>query len=70
MARHIMDEDQRRRVHQQGALQHLARIDRHMIDRADRDPNIGNQPVFPVQVEYVKALDLAAHSQRIMPKSA
>ena len=66
----IVDEDQRRRVHQKRSFQNLTRIDRHMVDRTDRDPNIGNQPVFPVQVEYVKALDLAAHSQRIMPKSA
>ena len=53
----IVDQDQRRCVHQKRTFQHLARIDRHMIDGADRDPNIGNQPVLSVKVENMKALD-------------
>ena len=65
-----MDQDQRCRVNKQSAFQNFAGINRHMIDGANRDQNIGNQPVLAVEIEDMKALDLASHRQRIMPKSA
>ena len=68
--RMIVDQDQGRSIEIQAAPDDFARIDRHMIDGADRDPNIGNQPVLSVKVENMKALDLTPYREGVMPKSA
>ena len=70
MARHIMDQDQGAGVQHQRSLDHFARIDRDMVDRAGRKKLIGDDAVLAVEVEDVKALDGAADGERVMPKSA
>ena len=66
----VVDQDQGAGVQHQRPLDHLARIDRDMVDCAGRDKLIGNDVVLAVEVEDVKALDGAANGERIMQTSA
>ena len=66
----VVDQDQGAGVQHQRPLDHLARIDRDMVDRAGREKLIGDDAVLAVEVEDVEALDRAADGQRVMPKSA
>ncbi len=65
-----MHKDEGAGVQHQCPLDHLARIDRDMVDRAGREKLIGNDTVLAVQVEDVESLDRAADGQRVMPNSA
>ena len=65
-----MDQDQGAGVQHQRPLDHLARIDRDMVDRAGREKLIGDDAVLAVEIEDMEALDGSSDSQRIMPKSA
>jgi hypothetical protein len=66
----VVDQDQGAGVQHQRPLDHLARIDRDVIDRAGREKLIRDDAVLAVEVEDVKALDGAADGDRIMPNSA
>ena len=66
----VVDQDQGAGVQHQRPLDHLARIDRDMVDRAGREKLIGDDAVLAVEVEHVEPLDGAADGQRVMPKSA
>ena len=65
-----MHQDQGAGVQHQRPLDHLARIDRDMVDRAGREKLIGDDAVLAVEVEHVKALDGPADGERIMQTSA
>ena len=65
-----MDQDQGAGVQHQRPFDHLARIDRDMVDRAGREKLIGDDAVLAVEVEHVEALDRTADSKRVMPNSA
>ena len=66
----VVDQDQGAGVQHQRPLDHLARIDRDMVDRAGREKFIGDDAVLAVEVEDVEPLDGAANGERVMPKSA
>ena len=63
-------QDQGAGVQHQRLLDHLARIDRDMVDRAGREKLIGDDAVLAVEVEYVEALDRSADGQSVMQSSA
>ena len=65
-----MDQDQGAGVQHQRPLDHLARIDRDMVDRAGREKLIGDDAVLAVEIEDVEALDRTSDGHRIMPNSA
>jgi len=65
-----MHQDQGAGIQHQRPLDHLARIDRDMVDRAGREKLIGDDAVLAVEIEDVEALDRSADSERVMPKSA
>ena len=65
-----MDQDQSAGVQHQSPLDHLARVDRDMIDRADREQFIGDDAVLAVEVEDMKALDGTSDGKRVMQTSA
>lgn len=56
--RMIVDDDQRGCVKRQAPPQHLPGIDRDMVDRADGEAFIGDEPVLPVETEDMEALHL------------
>ena len=56
-----MHQDQGAGVQHQGALDHLARIDRDMIDRAGRHELIGDDAVLAVEIEDMEPLDRPTH---------
>ena len=60
----VMDQDQGAGVQHQRPLDHLARIDRHMVNRAGREKLIGDNAVLTVEVEHVEALDRSADGER------
>ncbi|VVS96876.1 conserved hypothetical protein [Roseovarius sp. EC-HK134] len=60
----IVDQDQGAGVQNQRPLDHLSRIDRHMIDCAGRQKLIGDDAVLAVEVEDMEALDGAANAER------
>lgn len=60
----IVDEDQRGRIECEAALQDLPRIDRNMIDRADGEAFVREEPVPSVQIEGMEPLDFAADGDR------
>ena len=66
----VVDQDQGAGVQHQRPLDHLARIDRDMVDRAGREKLIGDDAVLAVEVEDVEPIDRAADGQRIMQTSA
>ena len=66
----VVDQDQGAGVQHQRPLDHLAWIDRDMIDCAGREKLIGDDAVLAVEIEDVEALDRSADAERIMPKSA
>jgi len=66
----VVDQDQGAGVQHQRPLDHLARIDRDMIDRASREKLIADDAVLAVEVEDVEALDRAADGKRVMQTSA
>ena len=66
----VVDQDQGAGVQHQRPLDHLARIDRDMIDRASREKLIADDAVLAVEVEDVEALDWAADGERVMQTSA
>ena len=66
----VVDQDQGAGVQHQRPLDHLARIDRDMVNRAGREKLIGDDAVLAVEVEDVEALDRSADGERVMPKSA
>ena len=59
-----MDQDQGAGVQHQRPLDHLARIDRDMINSAGREKLIGDDAVLTVEVEDVEALHLATYCHR------
>ena len=63
-----MDQDQGAGVQHQSPFDHLARIDRDMVDRADRQELIGDDAVLAVEIENVEPLDRPAHRQRAIVK--
>ena len=65
-----MDQDQGAGVEHQCPLDHLAWIDRDMIDCAGREKLIGDDAVLAVEVEHVEAFDRPADGQGIMQTSA
>ena len=65
-----MDQDQGAGVQHQRPLDHLARIDRDMVDRAGRQELIGDDAVLAVEIEDVEAPDRSADGQRVMQSSA
>ncbi len=65
-----MDQDQGAGVQHQRPLDHLARINRDVIDRAGREKLIGDDAVLAVEVEDVEALDRTADGQSVMQTSA
>ena len=68
--RMVVDQDQGAGVQHQRPLDHLARIDRDMVDRAGREKLIGDDAVLAVEVEDMEALDGPSDAERVMPKSA
>ena len=66
----IVDQDQGAGIQHQRPLDHLARIDRDMINRAGRERLIGDDAVLAVKIEDMEAFDGPANAERIMPKSA
>lgn len=66
----VVDQDQGACVQHQRPLDHLAWIDRDMIDRAGREKLIGDDAVLAVEVEDMEALDGPANADGVMPKSA
>ena len=66
----VVDQDQGAGVQHQRPLDHLARIDRDMVDRAGREKLIGDDAVLAVEIEDVEALDRSADSESIMQTSA
>ncbi len=65
-----MDQDQGAGVQHQRPLDHLARIDWDMVNRAGREKLIGDDAVLAVEIEDVKTLDGPADAHRIMQTSA
>src|SRR3989338_1951356 len=57
----VGDEDGGGGGEDQRALDHFARIDRHMVHRTDRHPLVGNQPVLAVEIEDVEPLLWSPH---------
>ncbi len=53
----VVDQDQGAGVQHQRPLDHLARIDRDMVDRAGREKLIGDDAILAVEVEDMEALD-------------
>lgn len=66
----VVDQDQGAGVQQQRPLDHLARTDRDMIDRAGRQKLIGDDAVLAVEIEDMESLDGASDGERIMQTSA
>ncbi len=66
----VVDQDQGAGVQDQRPLDHLARIDRDMVDRAGREKLIGDDAVLAVEVEDVESLDRAADGEGVMQTSA
>ena len=66
----VVDQDQGAGVQHQSPLDHLARIDRDMVDRAGREKLIGDDAVLAVEIEDVETLDGATNGEGIMPNSA
>lgn len=54
----IMHEDQRRGVDLERALDDLARVDRHVIDRAPRLCLVGNENVLAIKEQHAEFLDI------------
>lgn len=54
----VVDEDQRVRIERQAAPQHLPRINWNMVDRANGNAFIRNQPVRAVETEDMEPFDL------------
>jgi len=65
-----MDQDQGAGVQHQRPLDHLARIDRDMVNRAGREKLIGDDAVFAIEIEDVEALYRTADGQGVMQSSA
>ncbi len=65
-----MDQDQGAGVQNQRPLDHLARIDRDMVNRAGREKLIGDDSVLAVEIEDVEALYRTADGQSVMQTSA
>ena len=65
-----MDHDEGACVQHQRPLDHLARIDRDMVDRAGRQELIGDDAVLAVEIEDMEPLDRATHGERVMQTSA
>jgi len=63
----VVDQDQGAGVQHQRPLDHLARIDRHMIDRAGRQKLIGDDAVLAVEIEDMESLDGTSDGQSVMP---
>lgn len=59
----VVDQDQGAGVKHQGSLDHLARIDRDMIDCAGRQKLIGDYAVLAVEIEDMESLDGTSDSQ-------
>ena len=66
----VVDQDQGAGVQHQRPLDHLARIDRDMIDRASREKLIGDDAVLAVKIEDMEPLDGTSDGQRVMQTSA
>jgi len=66
----VVDQDQGAGIQHQRPLDHLARIDRDMINRAGRETLIGDDAVLAVKIEDMEPLVGTSDGQRIMPKSA
>ena len=66
----VVDQDQGAGVQHQRPLDHLARIDRDMVDRAGREKLIGDDAVLAIEVEDVEPLDGATNGERVMQSSA
>ncbi len=65
-----MDQDQGAGIQHQRLLDHLTRVDRNMVDRADRHERVRDDAVLAVEIEDVELLHRSANGQRIMPNSA
>ena len=59
----VVDQDQGAGVQHQCPLDHLARIDRDVIDRADAHTFVRNQPVLAVEIEDVETLHFTANCE-------
>ncbi len=66
----VVDQDQGAGVQHQRPLDHLARIDRHMIDCAGRQKLIGDDAVLAVEIEDMESLDGTSDGQSVMQTSA
>ena len=66
----VVDQDQGAGVQHQRPLDHLARIDRDMVNRAGREKLIGDNAVLTVEIEDVEAFDGATNGERVMQTSA
>ena len=66
----VVDQDQGAGVQHQRPLDHLARIDRDMVDSAGREKLIGDDAVLAVEVEDMEALDGPSDAERVMQTSA
>ena len=66
----VVDQDQGTGVQHQRPLDHLARIDRDMINSAGREKLIGDDAVLTVEIEDVEAFDGATNGEGIMQTSA
>lgn len=60
----IVDDDQRRGIERQAAPQHLPGIDRDMIDRADGEAFVRDQPVPAIEIEDMETLHIAPDGER------
>jgi len=60
----VVDQDQGAGVQHQRPLDHLARIDRDMIDCAGRQKLIGDDAVLAVEIEDMEPLDGTSDGQR------